>query len=433
MSTSSNTEVGRVLRAGECLLSPPVFQKLQLRVGDPVAVRCASCVGTYLCRARPVQDGGAISLSADLLIPLGRLLSIGQEGWEDGWYFAEDVETTVLLANGELAEECVWTGCASKHSSVYIIGWREIQHREEKLSSLVTASSPSSCAGEIVIASKAEVKVSFTSPKEWSLKTCHAEHCEDVSEIISDFLLHLHCFIEGTMVRLDLPCTPNIRVVVTIKELEGRSCSQANMKAKKKKKRSHAKISSQHYPPGVVHIIDDATTISVSSHNDMIVGRKSLKALEYKDESSQITWERVDITSLLHPPIGLERELMSLVDMVMLPRTHTSALAYMNIDPPRGALITGPSGVGKSLLIRTVAAHTRAALFTITPRDLMSAYIGDSEESLRRIFEAAYSAVESGMYVSHSFSHWTNCLGTARDLFSSLLSSLFSLLSSHLL
>jgi AAA family ATPase len=68
-------------------------------------------------------------------------------------------------------------------------------------------------------------------------------------------------------------------------------------------------------------------------------------------------------------------------------RTHIIA----GLKPPRGLLLHGPPGTGKTHLARAISASTGSSVLTVNGPELTSAYHGETEASLRRVFAAARS------------------------------------------
>ena len=66
-----------------------------------------------------------------------------------------------------------------------------------------------------------------------------------------------------------------------------------------------------------------------------------------------------------------------------------SLFAHFNLKPPRGLLLHGPPGTGKTHLARAIAASTRSTVIVVNGPELSSAYHGESEKKLREVFERA--------------------------------------------
>ncbi len=88
--------------------------------------------------------------------------------------------------------------------------------------------------------------------------------------------------------------------------------------------------------------------------------------------------------------IGGCRKQMALIrEMIELPLRHPQLFKTLGVKPPRGVLLYGPPGSGKTLIARAVANETGAFFFLINGPEIMSKMAGDSEANLRRAFEEA--------------------------------------------
>ncbi|MFX1551683.1 MAG: CDC48 family AAA ATPase [Promethearchaeota archaeon] len=83
---------------------------------------------------------------------------------------------------------------------------------------------------------------------------------------------------------------------------------------------------------------------------------------------------------------GLDREMQRVREMVELPLRHPSLFKRLGIDPPKGVLLRGPPGCGKTLLARAVANESEAHFISINGPEIMSKFYGESEKKLRKIF-----------------------------------------------
>jgi transitional endoplasmic reticulum ATPase len=75
--------------------------------------------------------------------------------------------------------------------------------------------------------------------------------------------------------------------------------------------------------------------------------------------------------------------------MVELPLRHPELFQRLGIEPPKGVLLHGPPGCGKTLLARAVANESEANFYSINGPEIMSKFYGESEARLREIFQQA--------------------------------------------
>jgi transitional endoplasmic reticulum ATPase len=86
---------------------------------------------------------------------------------------------------------------------------------------------------------------------------------------------------------------------------------------------------------------------------------------------------------------GLQKELQRIREMVELPIKYPQVFERLGIDPPKGVLLHGPPGCGKTLIARAVANETAAYFTHITGPEIMGKFYGESEGRLRSVFEEA--------------------------------------------
>ncbi|MFW9780930.1 MAG: CDC48 family AAA ATPase [Candidatus Heimdallarchaeota archaeon] len=86
---------------------------------------------------------------------------------------------------------------------------------------------------------------------------------------------------------------------------------------------------------------------------------------------------------------GLDKEIQRVREMVELPLRHPMLFKRLGIDPPKGVLLRGPPGCGKTLLARAVANESEAHFISINGPEIMSKFYGESEKKLRKLFEEA--------------------------------------------
>ena len=86
---------------------------------------------------------------------------------------------------------------------------------------------------------------------------------------------------------------------------------------------------------------------------------------------------------------GLKDEVQKIREMVELPMRHPELFERLGIEPPKGVLIYGPPGTGKTLLAKAVANESEANFIHIGGPELVSKFVGESEEKLRQVFKDA--------------------------------------------
>merc|ERR1719194_253450 len=86
---------------------------------------------------------------------------------------------------------------------------------------------------------------------------------------------------------------------------------------------------------------------------------------------------------------GVKKQLGQIRELVELPLRHPQLFKSIGIKPPRGVLMFGPPGSGKTLIARAVANETGAFFFLINGPEIMSKLAGESESNLRKAFEEA--------------------------------------------
>ncbi|MCD6244470.1 MAG: CDC48 family AAA ATPase [Candidatus Korarchaeota archaeon] len=103
----------------------------------------------------------------------------------------------------------------------------------------------------------------------------------------------------------------------------------------------------------------------------------------------------VELSKIIVPTVtyedigGLKEEIQRIREMVELPLKHPELFRHLGIEPPKGVLLYGPPGCGKTLLAKAVANESNAHFISISGPEIMSKYYGESEKRLREIFEEA--------------------------------------------
>jgi len=96
---------------------------------------------------------------------------------------------------------------------------------------------------------------------------------------------------------------------------------------------------------------------------------------------------------------GLKRELGRIREIIELPLRYPEVFERLGIDAPKGVLLYGPPGCGKTLIARAVAHETQARFYSISGPEIIHRYYGDSEAHLRKVFDEATKKAPSIIFL----------------------------------
>ena len=96
---------------------------------------------------------------------------------------------------------------------------------------------------------------------------------------------------------------------------------------------------------------------------------------------------------------GLKDTIQKVREMIELPLRHPEIFERLGIDPPKGILLYGAPGTGKTLLAKAVANESDANFFYVGGPEIISKYVGESEERLRKLFAEAQEGAPSIIFI----------------------------------
>ena len=132
------------------------------------------------------------------------------------------------------------------------------------------------------------------------------------------------------------------------------------------------------HPSKEVVLIQPTTSISI----------KSEEAVE--ERGAKIAYEDIG---------GLHKEIQRIREMIELPLKYPQIFQRLGIDAPKGVLLHGPPGCGKTLIARAVANETDAYFVHISGPEIMGKFYGESEARLRAVFEEGSANVPSIVFI----------------------------------
>ncbi|MFL2946590.1 MAG: CDC48 family AAA ATPase [Candidatus Poseidoniales archaeon] len=133
-------------------------------------------------------------------------------------------------------------------------------------------------------------------------------------------------------------------------------------------------------PKGIVRVLPDTE----------IVIKEEMVEDEEPGEVSSIMYEDIG---------GLGEALTKVREMIELPLKHPILFRRLGIDPPKGVLLHGPPGTGKTMIAKAVANETNAHFTSINGPEIISKYYGESEKQLREIFDDAASNAPAVIFI----------------------------------
>ena len=131
-------------------------------------------------------------------------------------------------------------------------------------------------------------------------------------------------------------------------------------------------------PKGFVHI-DENTEVELKAEFE-----------EPRDARASVNYDDVG---------GMEETIKQLREMVELPLRYPELFTRLGVDPPKGVLLHGPPGTGKTRLAQAVANESDANFFLINGPEIMGSAYGESEKRLREVFEEAEKASPAIVFI----------------------------------
>ncbi|VVB57958.1 VCP-like ATPase [Candidatus Anstonella stagnisolia] len=130
--------------------------------------------------------------------------------------------------------------------------------------------------------------------------------------------------------------------------------------------------------PLVAAIVQPQAIVLVNENTEVLIKDEPIK--EAPGVVAPISYEDIG---------GMKDATQKVREMVELPMRHPELFERLGIEAPKGVLIHGPPGTGKTLLARAVASESEANFIHIGGPELVSKFVGESEERLRQIFKDA--------------------------------------------
>ncbi|MGU3436657.1 AAA family ATPase [Actinomycetes bacterium M1A6_2h] len=110
--------------------------------------------------------------------------------------------------------------------------------------------------------------------------------------------------------------------------------------------------------------------------------------------------EELAVGSLTLDDVGdMVETKQALTEAVLWPLRHPDSFARLGVDPPRGVLLYGPPGCGKTFVVRALASSGQLSVHAVKGAELMDKWVGASEKAVRELFERARNSAPSLIFL----------------------------------
>jgi len=137
------------------------------------------------------------------------------------------------------------------------------------------------------------------------------------------------------------------------------------------------------------HIPAKAEAVIINQNTEIVISVKILKEVN-QTQMSRVSYEDIG---------GLQDAIQKVREMIELPLKHPNLFERLGIEAPKGVLLHGPPGTGKTMLARAIASESDCSFFNFSGPEIMSKYYGESEENLRNIFDKAEAQTPSIIFI----------------------------------
>ncbi|HEY5151619.1 MAG TPA: AAA family ATPase [Mycobacterium sp.] len=115
---------------------------------------------------------------------------------------------------------------------------------------------------------------------------------------------------------------------------------------------------------------------------------------------SRSATEEVSVGSITLEDVGdMADTKQALTEAVLWPLQHPDTFARLGVDPPKGVLLYGPPGCGKTFVVRALASSGRLSVHAVKGAELMDKWVGSSEKAVRELFRRARDSAPSLVFL----------------------------------
>ncbi|RLE43044.1 proteasome-activating nucleotidase [Candidatus Woesearchaeota archaeon] len=156
-------------------------------------------------------------------------------------------------------------------------------------------------------------------------------------------------------------------------------------------------------PNGNQFCVNFLPELKLAPGDTVLVEQKNLTIVKKIDTTSEFNVERFVIiekpTVTFKDIGGLKEQIREIKEVIELPLTNPELFKRVGIQPPKGILLHGDSGTGKTLLAKAVANSTNATFIEIVASELVQKFIGEGAKLVKEIFDLAKKKAPSIVFI----------------------------------
>lgn len=156
---------------------------------------------------------------------------------------------------------------------------------------------------------------------------------------------------------------------------------------------NHAIVSSSMGPEYYVNILSSVNQDLLEPGSSVLLRNKTMSVVGILEDDAD---PMVSVMKVEKAPLesyadigGLEDQIQEIKEAVELPLAHPELYEDIGIKPPKGVILYGVPGTGKTLLAKAVANHTSATFLRVVGSELIQKYLGDGPKLVRELFRVA--------------------------------------------
>ena len=164
-----------------------------------------------------------------------------------------------------------------------------------------------------------------------------------------------------------------------------------------------AVVKSSTGPSLIVNVLKDVDVKKLTPSKRVALSQRNFAVLEVLPDSLDMyvkAMEVVETPKVSYTDIGgLKDQIRDIKELVELPLLKPEVFEKVGIEPPKGVLLQGPPGCGKTLLAKAVANGTKATFIKVVASELVQKYIGEGARMVRELFQLARAKAPSIVFI----------------------------------